>query len=183
MNIVKKTNNKNTITINAFADNKKKLSIQTTNIKKNKKFIKLYSQLTKRMDLIFKEMKVVKNDINILHTAYEYDIKKIEKEKRKKKTISGIEIAKKIPRDLAYFIEVDRESKFSRAELHSKICRSLKKRGLVNKKDGRIYKVNDEVIKLFGINKSANNVIDAKDKNGLTIYTLQKFISKKLNSQ
>lgn len=150
--------------------------------KKNKerKFKILYKQLSEKINAMSKDLKSLKHNLNKLCIAYDNDIKKIEKDKKRKNTKSGIQTEKLIPDDLADFIGVKYGTKLSRAKLQKRVCGALKEKGLYYKKDKRIFRVDQQVMKIFNIKKDVNNVIDAKDKSGFTIYTLQTYLAKKL---
>jgi chromatin remodeling complex protein RSC6 len=117
-----------------------------------------------------------------LYQAYSTDMKYASKhrKKRKKKTKSGVTIPIKIPNDLADFINVEHNSEMTRCELQKILCKTLKDKKLQYEKDKRILRADDELKKIFNLPESVNQVTDAKDKNGFTIFTLQKYISKKL---
>jgi len=146
------------------------------------KFIELYQQIIRSDKIIAKELKERKKLMKQLYQAYSTDMKYASKhrKKRKKNTKSGVTIPLKIPNDLADFMNVEHSTEMTRCELQKILCKTLKDKKLQYEKDKRILRADDELKKIFNLPESVNQVTDAKDKNGFTIFTLQKYISKKL---
>lgn len=86
-----------------------------------------------------------------------------------------------IPHILADYIEIERCSKISRPEITSLIWKQLQKRNLVYKLDKRVFRVDEETSKIFGVDASVNNsVLHTDHLSGFNFANLQFYISNAL---
>lgn len=169
--------------------NKNKKDLKNININNNLKyddidtlkFQDIYQTILKYDNIIIKAMKEKKQYMKQLMQAYKHDIKYIAKHgnKRKRDKDSGVTMPIKVPDDIADYIEVPRDTMLSRPKIHSKLYHKLKDKKLQYDKDKRVLRADDELKKIFDLPDNVNEITDAKDKNGLTIYTLQTHIAKK----
>lgn len=158
------------------------------NSKKNKKkkisqdIVNFENKLNNFNELLLKELLELKNDLKNIKKNYEkiYN-NKIENKK------NGINKLNKIPLRFKEILNI-KEDFLSRTKVTKKVYEYIKKNNLLgvinlnNKIDNRIIKLDENLINLLNLNneeiyhiKKSN---DCKDKLGLNIYTLQKFIKK-----
>ena len=163
--------------------------INTTNKKtefnnttKGLKFSPILTDLTKRIDSVYKEIKSIKTDMNKLEAAYNHDIKKISKHKDKivkKRKETGFMRKKKVPKKIQDYLDEGELDKLSRNEVSKKIHDKIKSLGLVYDKDRRVLRADDDLKKLFNLPDNINESTDPKDKeNGFNLYNLQSHIAK-----
>lgn len=148
------------------------------------KFIDMHQGLLQQVHSLNKELKELKRNINKFYSAYKQDIKKARKTGAKRKDsdkLSGFNGPNRIPDIMADFLGVEHGTCMSRSKLGSKFNKAFREKGLYYEKDKRIFRANDAVKKMFDVTDEINNVTDARDKTGLTIYTLQTFIAKCIN--
>ena len=77
---------------------------------------------------------------------------------------------------LATYLEVSEGTKKTRPEITKQFYMILQKRNLIYEQDKRIFRVDSETSKIFGIPVSVNDVNDHTDTNGFNFYNLQKYI-------
>lgn len=121
-----------------------------------------------------------KDDIRELIKFHKKELKKVQTNKPVKinNTKRGITKSGPIPDQIANFLGLEKGTIMPRTKVGSLLMQEFKKRNLVYPQDKRIVVPNDDVKKLFPTLKVGKEIsTDAKDPNGLSIYTLQKYIA------
>lgn len=172
---------------NELSDNIKTVSesqtsnhISTSNKKHDLKANDIIFSLTEKISQMNKDMKTIKNEMNKLLIAYNYDIKKVTKYKFKKgdkKRITGFMKPKSIPSKLEEYLDLKKGTKMTRNEIVKMMYKRIQDSSLIYDKDGRVFRANNELMKLFNLNKTVNDSVDPKDKDGFNFYNFQKHIA------
>lgn len=172
---------------NELSDNIKTVESQTSynvssgNKKNDLKARDIIISLTDKIMQVNKDMKTIKNEMNKLSIAYNYDIKKVTKYKFKKgdkKRITGFMKPKPIPSKLEEYLELKKGTKLTRNEIVKMMYKRIQDNSLIYDKDGRVFRANGELMKLFNLDKTVNDSVDPKDKDGFNFYNFQRHIAK-----
>lgn len=148
---------------------------------KTLKFAKHLETLTQTLNNHLKVIKDIKSELKKLETSYAQDINKVYKSKRKRATDAkpiGFIVGKVLPDELAKIIGVPNGTLMSMPEYTRKFYKELVARKLIYEKDGRVFRTDNEIKKVFNINDSVNKSTDHKDKTGFNFSTLQGYLSK-----
>jgi hypothetical protein len=143
------------------------------------KFEKQLISIRLEMEEVRNKLRLLSNSFKGLESAYNYDVKKVAKSTRKrtkgKKT--GFAKPKLVPDALAELIEVEQGTELTGPEVTRKVWDQLAKRGLISKDDGKLFRTDKTVSKVFNVPTSVNKINDSKDKvNGFNFYNLQKYV-------
>tara|TARA_Y100000780_G_C13601921_1_gene384989 strand:+ start:279 stop:932 length:654 start_codon:yes stop_codon:yes gene_type:complete len=121
--------------------------------------------------------------IKSLENAYDKMAKKIREKKEKMKNNStGIMRKIEINGKLADWLGVDEDTKLSRPEINSLIWKVMKEKDMIYEDDGRVFVIDKNTAKLFGISSKGIKSRDHNDKEGLNFSTLGKAISYAINN-
>jgi hypothetical protein len=147
----------------------------------------MINELMEVVERVNKDMAYIKKNLPRIKQALNHDLKYASKhkilKKRTTKKSTGFAGTSKVPTKIAKFLKLGENETMSRTQVTSQIYSILKKRGLYDENDKRILHVDDEVMELFGLDKSVNNVTDARDPNGLTFYNFQTHIKQIYNDE
>ena len=153
---------------------------QVDEVTNQMKFEQQLTAIREEMKVVRDKLQSLNNNLKSLESAYNHDIKKVQKttRKRTKGKKTGFAKSKLVPDKLAEFIEVAVGTELTGPEITSKVWDQLKKRKLIAEEDGRVFRTNKEVTEVFGVPKSVNKSVDYKDTaNGFNFYNLQRYIS------
>lgn len=154
----------------------KKDAIQDSD--KEDKFLEVYTELDDRLKNCHDEIKCIRHDIRKLLMIHKREVHKAQKMRKKKKP-SGIAKARAVPDKLAELAYIKKGTVLSTPEYTKYLyANRINKNGLYYKKDKRVLRPDKEMLEIFGLDESVNEVTDPKDPNGLTFFTLQKYINK-----
>jgi chromatin remodeling complex protein RSC6 len=145
------------------------------------KFINTLSTLKLQMNDQSKVLKEMKDNIKKLESVYYSDINKVIKHKKKRSgTHKATGFIKKspLPKEMALLIGVDEGAEYSTPEYTKEIYRVLNNRNLLYKTDNRVFRVDDELKKVFNLTDKVNTSINYKDKDGFNFTTIQSHLSK-----
>ncbi len=125
------------------------------------------------------QIKIFKSCIKELRQAYNQDIVKVRKMKRHKENTSNTGFNKKLklPDEFTKLIQVDKNTYMTMPEFTKCIFTLLKERNLYYNDDKRIFRVDEELSRIFDISMSVNDSFVYPDKNGFNIRTIQKYIT------
>ena len=131
------------------------------------------------LSLLNKNYREEREKIKNLIKTHQSDLKNAKKNNRKKRENmqTGFTKPEKVPNKLAKFVNMPTGTLMSRTELTKKVYNIIKERGLFYKEDKRVLRADNEIMRIFNLNKEVNNSTDPKDKNGLNFYNLQKYIA------
>lgn len=159
-------------------------------ITKKQNNIDNFSNIVKSMNNILtsvsSELKILRNDIKKLTKIRNQEIKKITKIKNnnKNKYKTGFMKAKKIPDKLAKYLNLDKDTTMVRNDLVKIMYNKIRSEGMINNDDKRIFRPDDELIKIFGLNKEiVLNTNDPKNKECFSFFTLQKHLANLYNEE
>lgn len=198
----KKANKKVQKETNAQRDNKKRKINKNGKSLAEKKYNDKIKELHKRYPEIKypTEIKDIVNDYNVMNELmkklrpkimslrqhYLHDVTKIEKTKRIKKANrsgnGGFKGKHVLPEDLAEFLDygTDEKIELTIPELTKRFWEIVRKKGLVYEKDGRIFRPNEELKKIFNLPDSVDTSTNFNDRSGFNFTTLQRYFSQKL---
>ncbi|CAH6421794.1 Hypothetical protein KVN_LOCUS481 [uncultured virus] len=141
------------------------------------KFLKYSSEIIAKINSNYKEEK---ENIKKLVKMYKNEMKTYAKKNKKRKTNTkktGFTKPELVPDNLAKLVGEKQGITMSRTELTKKIYDVFRDRGLFYEKDKRVLRADTEILKIFNLPNSVNESNNAKDKNGLNFYTIQKYIA------
>lgn len=116
--------------------------------------------------------------IKSLENAYDKMAKKIREKKEKRKNNStGIMKKIEIKGKFSDWLGIDEDTKLSRPEINSLIWKIMKEKDMISKDDGRVFVIDKDTAKIFGISNKGMKSKDHNDKDGLNFSTLGKAIS------
>lgn len=151
-----------------------------------KQTMKFETQLTGLQEQ-FKEasqlMKNLSSQMKKLEAAYKHDIKLASSKKHKRHgsyVATGFAKPIEVPAPLANFIGVKPNTLLTGPQVTKEVWKQMRERDLVCDDDGRKFKLNSEVKKLFSIPDSVTLSKEYNDKSGFNFRTLQTYISKAL---
>ena len=122
----------------------------------------------------------LRNEYKKLWGSYEYDINKVRKSrKRRNGPAEPTGFIKKtvLPDELADLVGVARGSEMATPELTKRFYKVLETRGLFYTQDRRIFRADEEMLRVFQLDNSVNSSTNFKDTDGFNFMTLQKHIS------
>lgn len=154
---------------------------KTNKIKKgDTKISTLFNKIEKKILSINKEQKELKSLFVKLQSEYNKDAKKANKNKSKKNNakLTGFRKPVTVPPKIHKYLKLQEGEKLSRNDIARKINQILKEKNLLYEKDKRVFRADEDLLKLFNLDKSVNDVVDAKDKSGFNFYNIQSHIRK-----
>lgn len=141
----------------------------------------------KQCDLLLNKItanyKEQRNEIRNLVKLHKKEIRNIKGNKRAKSTNNknGFTKPNVVPDKLADFVGIDKGTEMARTELTKLIFQEFQRRNLYHKKDRRIIIPDNDVIKLFNLSEESQKSNNPRDKNGLNIFSIQKYITQLYN--
>lgn len=150
------------------------------------KFITEMNAIKKEYLEMAEGLKQLRSKIVSMPLHYLHDIAKIEKTKRVKRTSragnGGFKGQHVLPDDLAEFLgyDTDEKTQVTIPELTKKFWEVVRTKQLVYEKDGRIFRPNAELKRIFDLPDSVDKSTDFNDPKGFNFTTLQRYFSKKL---
>jgi hypothetical protein len=130
-----------------------------------------------------KQLKEMKLHLKKLELAYDHDIAKSLKMRPKNKRrnaddptgfIKQIALSK----ELAELIGEQEKTMMSMPEYTKKFFKMMKEQKLLYEGDGRVFRANDRIKKVFSLPDKVNESTNYRDKEGFNLYNLQTYISK-----
>lgn len=130
-----------------------------------------------------KQLKEMKTHLRKLELAYDHDITKSLKMRPKNKRrnaddptgfIKQIALSK----ELAELIGEEEKTMMSMPEYTKKFFKMMKEQKLLYEGDGRVFRANDRIKKVFNLPEKVNESTNYRDKEGFNLYNLQTYISK-----
>ena len=167
------------VTVTEVNTNEKK---EDNKIKKiNSKALPLINNLSEQISRLLKDAKNIKLNLAKLSNAYNQDLKKYSKLKLKRKDgrkVAGFMKPKTVPIKLETFLKLEPGTKMTRNQIVKLMYKKIQESDLIYDKDGRVFRANNDLRKLFNLPKSVNDSVDPKDKDGFNFYNFQKHIAK-----
>jgi len=114
-----------------------------------------------------------------MNTAHKSDLSKASRKKKKGGNGGGggfIKQKKQIGGKLAAFFGVDDGTELTSPEIVVKFWEVMRSKNLIDKKDGRMFKVNKEIMDVFNLPDAAKKAKTATDHSGFNLLTYQKHI-------
>ncbi len=145
------------------------------------------SDFEKQCELLLNKIsdnyKEQRDDIKNLMKLHKKEMRNIKGNKRQKsgKSKTGFTKPSIVPDKLAEFVGINKGTEMARTDLTKLIFQEFQRRELYHKQDRRIIIPDDDVIKLFNLSKESQKSNNPKDKNGLNIFSIQKFITQIYN--
>jgi hypothetical protein len=162
-------------------------------LSKELKFTQSMKELSDKLDKQVNVMKAMRADVMKLKSSYQHDIVKAYKTKRtngeKKPKEVGFNKARLIADKFADLVGLPHSTVITVPKYSCELNKLLVKRGLRFDGDKRVFRVDEELSKMFDIPMSVNASVSVKDTGkkdkdtgktapvGFNIYTIQKFIS------
>ena len=143
-------------------------------------FIKACEVLLNKITQNYREQRDEIRELMKLHKK-ELRANKKNNKYKKNKDKSGFTKPTPVPDKLAEFLKLEKGCLMSRPQVTALLYDEFKRRNLYYKKDERVIIPDNDVKKLFNLPKDADKSTDAKDKNGLNFYNLQKYIAQCYN--
>lgn len=144
--------------------------------KRHNEEYELLEQIENRLNEQLKITKELVRDLRIVKKRIQV---KGKPDKRKMKGFTKLE---DIPEDVCNLLGISYPSEITRNELANKLRDLLKKRKLIYQEDKRIYRVDEEISKIFNIDMSVNEIIDSKDKSGFNMYNIHRYLANKIKN-
>lgn len=156
--------------------------IKKSDKKVEQKFLAMYDEIYPCICKAYKDIKLLKMTYPKLKQAYLHDMKQSSKlkltDKKKNKKKTGFTEKKPVPDKFLKFLELKKGTELSRTDVGKMISGIIHERGLKSEKDGRVWRADKEIKKLFSLTDEANIVDDPRNKKSLSIYTLQTHMKK-----
>ena len=114
-----------------------------------------------------------------MNTAHKSDLSKASRKKKKGGNGGGggfIKQKKQIGGKLAAFFGVDDGTELTSPEIVVKFWEVMRSKNLIDKKDGRMFKVNKEIMDVFNLPDAAKKAKTGTDHSGFNLLTYQKHI-------
>jgi hypothetical protein len=151
-------------------------------LEKELKFKVTLNELREKINGQTQTLKDLKTSLRRLETSYDHDMNKAVKLRRKRRNgddkptgfIKQIALSK----DLADLIGEKENTMMAMPEYTRKFFKMLKDNNLLYDGDGRVFRANDKIKKVFGLPDSVNDSTNHRDETGFNLYNLQKHISK-----
>lgn len=163
------------------ADKKQRDNSIPEDIMTSLKFTKNLESVTEKLNNQLKIIKDLRQELKKLEVSYNQDINKVYKSKRKKAPSAkaiGFIAGKPLPNELAKIIGVPDGTIMSMPDYTREIYKEIKKRKLVYSEDARVFRVDNELKKVFDIDDSVNKSTIYTDKSGFNFSTLQGYLSR-----
>jgi chromatin remodeling complex protein RSC6 len=144
------------------------------------RFMNSYNDLQKRIEEQFNYLKTLRTEVRKLVSAYEHDMQRVQKSKRRRRANfepTGFIKKSLLPNDLADLVGVAHGTEMSTPELTKRFYAVLKERNLCDEKDHRIFRPDTQMRRVFNLPDSVMTSTSHKDLNGFNFMTLQKHIS------
>lgn len=133
-------------------------------------------QFFKSCNDIISTLKTLEKDVKELKKLYRNKEKVVVKKKKvKKDTFLTKEV--QVPKNICTIINVPEGTTLKKPDVTKRVHKYFRDNQLYHPDDKRILRVDSKISKAFGIPFSVNKSTDAKDKNGLNIFNIQKYIS------
>lgn len=196
LSVSSKTNNKKSI-IDTVESETEELSTESASVflspvvssvnvpnelEKEMKFKGALTCLREQIQRQTQSLKELKVSLRKLETSYDHDMSKAVKLRRKRR--NGEEkptgFIKQIPlsKELAELIGEKENVMMAMPEYTSKFFEMMKSNNLLYDGDGRVFRANDKIKKVFSLPDSVNESVSHRDKNGFNLYNLQTHISR-----
>ena len=162
---------------------KTKISLIPDELAKELKFRGDLTLLRREIGNYSKQLKDMKSLLRKLEVSYEHDIVKTLKLRPKPKRrnaddptgfIKQIALSK----ELAELIGEEEKTMMSMPEYTKEFFRMMKEQKLLYEGDGRVFRANDRIKKVFNLPENVNESTNYRDKEGFNLYNLQSYISK-----
>lgn len=137
-------------------------------------FLDMCSDLEQKLTENFRQQR---EQIRALKRLYIKDMKRYYKCKPPTVKSKGFTKDKYVPECLTKYLGISKNTQMSRNSVCKLFREKLVKNNLVYAEDGRVYRADEEIQKLFGLDKSVNDSTSSKDKNGFNMYNLQTYIA------
>ena len=148
------------------------------------KFKVALSELRSKVAQQTESLKDLKTSLKKLESLYDHDLSKAVKSKQKRTKLddktkaTGIFKQRELSKDLAELIGENEGTVMSMPEYTKKFFKMMKENDLLCKTDGRVFRANDKIMKVFNLPASVNESTNHKDKDGFNFCNLQTHISR-----
>jgi len=186
-NDVEQKNKDDVVVVDKIIVDKKSDEIETeTDLDKTKddgslkksNFMDTYNENLEKINDGLKMLTDLKKQHKQLLNAHNREFKNYKPKRKGTKTPTGFLKKENVPHKIAKWLNIDENDELPRTAVTSLIYSKLKKEKQYYENDKRVLRANDDVLKLFGLDISVNDVTDAKDPNGFTFFTIQKHLAK-----
>ena len=153
----------------------------STDLTSQLQFYSAFDDLQRRFTESLSELKALRYETRRLQNAYEHDLQRVQKSKRKRAgnvEPTGFVKESLLPNDLADLIGVAHGTKLSTPELTKRFYRVLNERNLYHSKDHRIFLPDAQMRSVFELSEDVNKSSSHNDENGFNFTTLQKHIAR-----
>ena len=144
------------------------------------RFTSSFEEFQRKLDFQLNELKSLRAESRRLLSAYEYDLQRVQKSKRRRRANvepSGFIKKTLLPSNLAVLLGVEHGTPLSTPEITKRFYAVIEERKLYDEKDHRIFRPDAQTRQVFGLPDSVLTSTSHKDKNGFNFMTLQKHLS------
>lgn len=174
---VKTRQSQNTTTQNQEAVNNTVDEIKTQKNNEVTPFFRACDEYLERLNRNYREHR---DEVKRLMKLHRQEVRSLTKNARKRRhnKKTGFTNPEVVPEQLATLVGVQVGATMPRTELTGRIYRLLDERGLRYEKDRRVFRADNEIMKIFNLPESVNQVTDPKDKSGFNFYNLQSYMAR-----
>jgi len=151
-----------------------------SDILSNLRFTTAYANLQRQIAIQMNTLKDLRSESKRLMAAYEHDIHRVYKNKRRRRgnfEPTGFIKKSLLPNNLADLLGVAHGTTLSTPEITKRFYDVLKERQLYDEKDHRIFRPDAQTRQVFGLSDNVLTSTSHKDKNGFNFMTLQRHLS------
>jgi len=134
-------------------------------------------EFTQRCNNIITNIKSIEKEVKDLQKLYNTQNKIINNQKKEKR-ITHLTKKVIVPKQICSLINVPEGTEMSKPQITKSVYNYFKVNNLYYDKDKRVLRVDSVVSSILNISLSVNDSINPKDKDGLNIYNIQRYISK-----
>lgn len=158
-----------------------KPSLISAELEKNLHFNTAYTALESQLRTLTESLKETRTAMKKLKASYDHDLTAALKSRRVRRNgatpPTGFVKKVALRKELADLINVEENTMMAIPEYTRRFCAMMKENNLRYEKDGRIFRPNERIRKVFNLPESVNESTNHRDENGFNLYNLQKYIS------
>lgn len=179
MSTSNKTENK-TETSNKSSSTKSRKREISKEVRDELSFTEKLEEFQTKFHELTKELRSLETTVKALEKAYNQDLQLVHKSKNKRngeRKKTGFVLRILLPDGMAKLIGEKKGTYMSLPEYTKRFYQVLDERNLRYAENKKVFRADDEMMRVFNLPKSVNNSTNPSDKDGFNFHTLQKIFS------